>query len=198
MKRKNMVHSRAPRWSWLIACALAIVILPGSGPSAASEQNDELAGPRVAQNTPPAAQGASREKRPPTILSYGDGKADGKKSYGGNGHMIRFELPEGVTKVRGIRIHGSRYGVPQAPNEDIEITFLSEDREEILDSQGAPYRLFKRGKEAWVRILFGAIAAGIYIAAAKTVLGAQNWRLAILFVVVAIINSLLLVSGSSA
>ena len=37
--------------------------------------------------------------------------------------------------MRGIRIHGSRYGVPQAPDEDIEITFLSEDREEILDSQ---------------------------------------------------------------
>lgn len=52
--------------------------------------------------------------------------------------------------------------------------------------------------QAWVRILFGTIAAAIYIAAAKTVLGAQNWRLAVLFVVVAIINSLLLVSGSSA
>jgi len=52
--------------------------------------------------------------------------------------------------------------------------------------------------QAWVRILFGIIAAAIYIAAAKTVLGAQNWRLAILFVIVAIINSVLLVSGSSA
>jgi beta-lactamase regulating signal transducer with metallopeptidase domain len=154
MKRKNMVHSRAPRWSWLIAAALAIVILPGARPSSAAEEGDEAAAPRVAQNAAQAEQGASREKRPPAILSYGDGKADGKKSYGGNGHMIRFELPEGVTNVRGIRIHGSRYGVPQAPNEDIEITFLSEDRQEILDSKGAPYRLFKRGKEAWVRILF--------------------------------------------
>jgi hypothetical protein len=42
----------------------------------------------------------------------------------------------------------------QAPDEDFEITFLSDDREEILDSQAAPYRLFKRGKEAWVRVLF--------------------------------------------
>ena len=53
-------------------------------------------------------------KRTPALLSYGDGKPDGKKSYGGSGHMIRFELPEGVTKVKGIRIHGSRYGLPQA------------------------------------------------------------------------------------
>jgi RNA polymerase sigma-70 factor (ECF subfamily) len=68
--------------------------------------------------------------------------------------MIRFEMPEGISKVRGLRIHGSRYGVPQAPDEDFEMTFLSDDRQEILDSQVAPYRLFKRGKEAWVRVLF--------------------------------------------
>jgi RNA polymerase sigma-70 factor (ECF subfamily) len=92
--------------------------------------------------------------RPPTLLSYGDGKADGKKSYGGSGHFIRFELPEGVTKVRGLRIHGSRYGYPQAPDEDAEITFLSEDRDETLHTEAAPYRMFKRGKEQWVRVMF--------------------------------------------
>lgn len=52
--------------------------------------------------------------------------------------------------------------------------------------------------QAWVRILFGTIAAGIYIAAAKAVFGAPNGRLAILFVIVATINSVLLVSGNSA
>jgi hypothetical protein len=154
MKRKTMVHARAPRWSWMVAAALAIVVLPGARRSAVAQGSDETKSPRAAQNAPQAAVRNSRSDRPPALLSYGDGKADGKKSYGGNGHMIRFELPEGVTKVRGIRIHGSRYGVPQAPDEDIEITFLSEDREEILDSKGAPYRLFKRGKENWVRILF--------------------------------------------
>src|SRR5687767_11254808 len=46
----------------------------------------------------------------PRVLKYGDGKADGKKSCGGSGEMIRFELPEGASEVRGIRIHGSRYG----------------------------------------------------------------------------------------
>jgi RNA polymerase sigma-70 factor (ECF subfamily) len=92
--------------------------------------------------------------RPPALLKYGDGKPDGKKSYGGSGHMIRFELPDGVTNVRGLRIHGSRYGLPQAPDEDFEITFLSDNREETLDSRVAPYHLFKRGKEQWVRVLF--------------------------------------------
>ena len=31
----------------------------------------------------------------PTVLKYGDGKADGKKSLGGSGEMIRFTMPEG-------------------------------------------------------------------------------------------------------
>jgi len=154
MKRKSMVHARAPRWCWLVAAALAVVILPSARQSAAANESEQTGPTRVAQNAPQAKETDSRANRPPALLSYGDGKADGKKSYGGNGHLIRFELPEGITKVRGIRIHGSRYGVPQAPNEDAEITFLSEDREEVLDSQPAPYRLFKRGKEAWVRVMF--------------------------------------------
>ncbi len=93
-------------------------------------------------------------KLPPNTLGYGDGKPDGKKSYGGNGHMIRFELPEGVTKIKGIRIHGSRYGLPQAPEENFEITFLNDKRDEIVHTESAPYKVFKRGKENWVRIPF--------------------------------------------
>jgi beta-lactamase regulating signal transducer with metallopeptidase domain len=154
MKRKNMVHARAPWWCWTIAAAGAVLVLPGAGTSAATDERRQPAAPRVAQDAPRSSELGSTRERPPALLSYGDGKADGKKSYGGNGHMIRFELPEGVTHVRGLRIHGSRYGLPQAPDEDFEITFLSDDREETLDSKSAPYRLFKRGKETWVRVLF--------------------------------------------
>ena len=68
--------------------------------------------------------------------------------------MIRFTMPAGANSVRGIKIHGSRYGQPQAPDEEFEITFLSDDLEEILHDQAAPYRLFKRGKNKWVRIIF--------------------------------------------
>jgi RNA polymerase sigma-70 factor (ECF subfamily) len=109
----------------------------------------------LAQVTKPAADATDNpKKRTPALLSYGDGKPDGKKSYGGSGHLIQFELPEGVTRVRGIRIHGSRYGLPEAPKEDFEITFLSEDGDETLHSEAAPYHLFKRGKENWVRVMF--------------------------------------------
>lgn len=90
----------------------------------------------------------------PAILKYGDGKADGKKSYGGNGQMIRFELPAGACEVRGIKIHGSRYGLPRAPDEDFEITFLTDDLEEVVSTESAPYKLFRRGRELWVRVNF--------------------------------------------
>lgn len=101
-----------------------------------------------------AANNDAKNTRAPVLLSYGDGKPDGKKSYGGSGQMIRFELPEGVTKIKGLRIHGSRYGYPQAPQEDFEITFLSDKRDEVLHTESAPYKLFKRGKENWVRVQF--------------------------------------------
>jgi RNA polymerase sigma-70 factor (ECF subfamily) len=108
---------------------------------------------QLVQNVEPVAEKTS-VKRPPGILAYGDDTPDGKKSFGGSGEMIRFELPEGVTKIKGIRIHGSRYGLPQAPKEDFEITFLNEKRDETLHVEAAPYRLFNRGKEQWVRVAF--------------------------------------------
>jgi beta-lactamase regulating signal transducer with metallopeptidase domain len=154
MKRKNMVHARAPWWCWVIVVASAAAVLPGANAAAVQDDDSTDNAARVAQATTGKGNRAAAGKRPPALLSYGDGKADGKKSYGGSGHMIRFELPDGVTSVRGLRIHGSRYGLPQAPDEDFEITFLSDDRQETLDTQAAPYRLFKRGKESWVRVLF--------------------------------------------
>ena len=66
------------------------------------------------------------KKADANILKYGDGKADGKKSLGGRGEMIRFELPDGVTRVSGIKIHG-RYGYPQPPQENFEVSFVKDD-----------------------------------------------------------------------
>lgn len=141
MQRKNMKHSSTPIWCVLAASALALLLIPGAGTPRANAANEE-----------PAS--TSTAARPVTLLKYGDGRADGKKSFGGNGQMIRFELPEGVTSVRGIKIHGSRYGLPQAPDEDFEITFLNDNLDEILGNESAPYRLFKRGREMWVRVNF--------------------------------------------
>jgi len=88
------------------------------------------------------------------ILRYGDGEADGKKSLGGSGEMIEFTLPADGQKVAGVRIHGSRYGLPDPPDESFLIQFLNEDSSEIVSTQMASYSLFERGPERWVEVTF--------------------------------------------
>ncbi|QDT70835.1 ECF RNA polymerase sigma factor SigW [Planctomycetes bacterium MalM25] len=92
--------------------------------------------------------------RAPGRVDHTDGRADGKKSLGGSGHLIKFELPEGAVGVKSVRIHGSRYGTKTAPREDFEISFLSEDRSEILDIRRGAYGLFRRGAEKWTNVRF--------------------------------------------
>ncbi len=87
-------------------------------------------------------------------LMYGDGKPDGKKSLGGSGEMIKFSLPTGKEKVKGIKIHGSRYGYPKPPDEDFLVYILSEDMTEIVHTEKAPYKLFERGENKWVEVKF--------------------------------------------
>lgn len=88
------------------------------------------------------------------VLKYGDGEADGKQSFGGSGELIEFALPEGTSKVAGLRIHGSRYGLPDPPEESFLIYFLTADRERIVATEMAPYSLFERGPEKWATIRF--------------------------------------------
>ncbi len=98
-------------------------------------------------------------KPDPGELSYDDNKPAGKRSLGGSGEMIQYSLPaDKLTgdkgKITGIRIHGSRYGMPQAPAEDFVIYGLSEDESEVLFTETAPYKLFARGNEKWVDVKF--------------------------------------------
>jgi beta-lactamase regulating signal transducer with metallopeptidase domain len=92
------------------------------------------------------------KKPAPTRLSYNDGKADGKKSIAGAAELLKFSAPESNAKVAAIRIHGSRYGYPQAPKEDFEILFLNPDLTEAFATKSFPYSRFKRGPESWVEI----------------------------------------------
>jgi hypothetical protein len=92
--------------------------------------------------------------KPSSTLKYGHGQPDGKKSLGGSGEMIRFTLPAEGVKVSGIRIHGSRYGMPEAPKESFLIYFLSQDLSKVSRTEMAPYSLFERGEERWVEVKF--------------------------------------------
>ena len=87
-------------------------------------------------------------------LKYGDGQPDGKKSLGGSGEIVGFTMPAEDSKVTGIRIHGSRYGTPEGPNESFLIYFLNQDMSEVVRTEMAPYSLFERGAEKWVDVKF--------------------------------------------
>lgn len=140
MKRPNMTHRRAPYWCAVIALGLALAVLPSGQPRLVAQTDDDSTA------TNDDARSADRG-RPVRVLKYGDNKADGKKSIAGAGEMIRFTLPEGVNAVRALRVHCARYGYPQPPKEDVEITFLNEDMTESLHTELVPYSLFKRTKE---------------------------------------------------
>ena len=105
------------------------------------------------KSVPPKARGRKTSDIP-SVLKYGDGKADGRKSLAGSGEMIRFTLPVEGQTVKGIKIHGSRYGYPKPPDKDFTIYFLNENKSDILQTEKAPYALFKKGKAKWVPITF--------------------------------------------
>ena len=87
-------------------------------------------------------------------LANHDGQAEGKKSYGGSGPMLRVESPAGPIRVTGIRVHGSRYGGATPPDERFMIYFLDESQQRVLATEMADYSLFERGDEQWVSITF--------------------------------------------
>lgn len=109
-----------------------------------------------AQDQAPSAGPTTAPSISVQVLKYGDGKADGKKSLGGNGEMIQFTMPDGFSTLTGIRIHGSRYGTAQAPKEDFMIYIMDEEHSKTLYTEQAPYRLFDRGEEKWVTVKFKA------------------------------------------
>lgn len=83
-----------------------------------------------------------------------DGKADGKKSLGGSGEMIRLSSLPDDRMIAGIEIHGSRYGTSKPPEEKFLIYVLSGDETEVIATKMAPYSLFERGEEKWVAVRF--------------------------------------------
>jgi RNA polymerase sigma factor (sigma-70 family) len=112
-----------------------------------SKTQQRVADPTSGRPTPePPAETAK--------LGYGDGKADGKKSLGGSGEMIEFTLPADGRKVAGLRIHGSRYGQANPPEESFLIYLLNDDLTEVVATRMAPYSLFERGEERWVEVTF--------------------------------------------
>lgn len=97
-----------------------------------------------------------KSDKPVLLLKYGDGKADGKKSIAGAGEMIQFSLPEGQDNdLKAIRVYAARYGYPQPPKEDVEITILNEEMTDEIHKELIPYSIFKRQTEPrWTTVPF--------------------------------------------
>ncbi|HPA20502.1 MAG TPA: hypothetical protein PLU30_22315 [Verrucomicrobiae bacterium] len=87
-------------------------------------------------------------------VKYHDGKPDGHKSLGGSGEIIVFEAPSDACALKAIRIHGSRYGFPEAPDENFYIFVTGADAKGILHTETAPYERFERGNAKWVEVKF--------------------------------------------
>lgn len=101
-----------------------------------------------------AAGDDSEDSKPQLTLKYDDGKPDGKRSIAGTGEMIQFSLPDASQKLRSLRVHCARYGTPQAPDEDAEITIVSEDGTDVIHTEFVPYATFRRGESRWTTIRF--------------------------------------------
>jgi RNA polymerase sigma-70 factor (ECF subfamily) len=108
----------------------------------------------VAQNKGDAAKTEDAKQPAPNRLSYNDGSGEAKRSIAGSGEMLSFTLPGEDARVAGIRIHGSRYGLPQPPKEDFMIYFLNADMTDTVATKTAPYSRLKRGDQQWVEIKF--------------------------------------------
>ena len=136
------------RWT---AVALLAIGIPATG-AIVLAQRESKPSPRLASPSPKrtAAEPPAEARK----LGHGDGKADGKKSLGGSGEMIEFALPDEGGKVSGVKIHGSRYGQANPPDESFLIYFLNEDQSEVVATRMAPYSLFERGPERWVDATF--------------------------------------------
>lgn len=81
-------------------------------------------------------------------LSYVDNTAEGKQSFGGSGHAVRFERSNDASRVVAIEVFGSRYGYPEPPDEEFHVYLLDEQRQVIQDLV-YPYAIFQRGGDRW-------------------------------------------------
>ena len=85
------------------------------------------------------------------VLSYDDGKSDGKKSVDDSGHAVMFEAPTQSCILRSIRIYGSRYGQRKPPKEDFKI-WLCDENFKVIKEFAMPYSRFTRGNAKWVSL----------------------------------------------
>ncbi|MHB0956287.1 MAG: SHD1 domain-containing protein [Pirellulaceae bacterium] len=86
----------------------------------------------------------------PEELKNDDGTPAGKKSLP-HGIAAVFKTLDDGYYITALRIHGGRYGYPQAPKEDFHVSLCDTDFELIADFT-YPYSKFARGDAKWVEL----------------------------------------------
>jgi hypothetical protein len=87
----------------------------------------------------------------PRELAHDDGRSKGRKSIAGGGHAVRFEAPDDAWYLTSMRLFGSRYGAPRAPDEAFSVWLCDEQFRPITEFT-FPYSKFERGEPKWVNL----------------------------------------------
>jgi len=90
----------------------------------------------------------------PVTLKHDDGAPAGRNSLAGSGHAVRFQVAEGEWYLRGVMIHGSRYGGSRAPEEDFHVWLCDAEFRAVAEF-AFPYKAFERGEAKWVPLPIG-------------------------------------------
>jgi len=88
----------------------------------------------------------------PMELALDDGRQAGQKSIAGGGHAVKYAVQGNGWYLTGVRIFGSRYGMPQAPREDFHV-WLCDAQLNVIADFPQPYGKFNKGDPAWVDLL---------------------------------------------
>ena len=88
------------------------------------------------------------EKEPEIELKHDDGAPEGGRSMAGSGHAVLFERPDGEWAVKTVKVYGSRYGHPRAPDEFV-LVYLCDEQMNVVEEARAPYATFERGPPRW-------------------------------------------------
>jgi hypothetical protein len=130
--------------------AHSAVGLPGGRISPLRKTSDWMI--RVHLSTSPTGPKPPPLSKETTLLKHDDDSMENKRSLGGSGHVIFYTCPqEGPWFLTQIQVFGSRYGYPQAPQEDFSI-YLCDVKFTVLKEFRRPYSLFERGPEKWYQI----------------------------------------------
>jgi beta-lactamase regulating signal transducer with metallopeptidase domain/tetratricopeptide (TPR) repeat protein len=92
------------------------------------------------------------EYRAQTELTYDDGKNEGKWSFSGGGHGVKFSAPSDGCVLKAVKLYGSRYGEYEAPQEDFDV-WVCDKNFNVLANFKFPYSTFaKRGYTKWATL----------------------------------------------